>query len=109
VRPKKLYLLLACTLFALILLNPDEERHRAVLMDNAQARFFDLSPEYQQIFQQVRSSALRGKNPSQLRYSNFLIFSALNHTEASPTHTGNPPRTRLLTMGALGFVVPVTF
>lgn len=95
-------------LVVLFFLNPTPEQHRKAFLQSAEARFFDLSPDYQQIFQQVRSTALGGKTPSQLSYNNFLIFSALNHTEASPTHTGNPPRTRLLTLGALGFVVPVS-
>ena len=96
-------------LIAMFMLNPAAEKHRTAFMQSAEARFFDLSPEYQQIFQQVRSETLRGKDPEQLRYGNFLLFSILKHADASKAMTGHGAKTRLLTVGVLGFVLPVGF
>lgn len=90
-------------------LNPTPERHRAAFMQSAEKRFFDLSPDYQQIFQQIRSETLRGKNPTYLRYNNLLVLSMLQHVEESSTVTGSKPKSRLLTFGAMGFVFPVAF
>lgn len=94
-------------LAALFFLNPTPEQHRKAFLQNAEARFFDLPPEYQQIFQVIRSEALRGKVSDELRYSNLLFFSTLRYSEPSKALTGHNAKTRLLTIGALGFVLPV--
>ena len=96
-------------LVVLFFLNPTPEQHRKAFLQSAEARFFDLSPDYQQIFQQVRSEPMRGKDPEQLLYGNFLLFSTLKHADASQAMTGHSAKTRLLTIGALGFVLPVAF
>lgn len=94
---------------ALFFLNPTPEQHRKAFLQNAEARFFDVPAEYQQIFQQVRSENIRGKDSEQLRYGNFLLFSTLKHVDASQAMTGHNAKTRLLTIGALGVVLPVAF
>lgn len=110
VRSSKIWILVAIAALAIMFfLNPTPERNRAVFMQSAETRFFDLPPEYQQIFQQVRSETLRGKNPANLRYKDLLFFSMLQHVEESPRATGINPKSRLLTFGAMGFVFPVSF
>jgi hypothetical protein len=94
------------SLVLLFLLNPTPEQHRKAFLQNTEARFFDLPPDYQQIFQQVRSEVLRGRVPNELRYDNLLLFSTLKYSDPSKALTGHNAKTRLLTIGALGFVLP---
>ena len=89
------------SLVLLFLLNPTPEQHRKAFLQNTEARFFDLPPDYQQIFQQVRSEVLRGRVPNELRYDNLLLFSTLKYSDPSKALTGHNAKTRLLTIGAL--------
>lgn len=107
---KQTWIPVAIAIIAILLyLNPSAEQHRTAFLQSAEASFFNLSPDYQQIFQELRSEALRGKVPDQIRYDNFLLFSILKHSDESKALTGQRAKTRLLTIGAMGIVLPVGF
>jgi len=89
------------------MLNPGRDRHQAAFMASAKERFFELSPDYQAIFQEQQIQALGKKENKSIVYSNFLLFSTLKHVEAVAVGTGQGPKARLLTFGVLGFVVPI--
>lgn len=71
-------------------------------MDAAHNRFFELSGDYREIFQAMRSIGLASqKRVFRVRYNNFLIFSTLSFEE------NDSKMRRLLSIGALGFVFPI--
>jgi hypothetical protein len=106
---KTAYALIAAAFVAMIVLNPGQEQHRRAFMDYAHAHFFELPPGYRDIYEQLRDNARRAKASDQLRYGNFLLFSTLSHTTQQRLPTGGfRPERRPLTIGALGFVWPIT-
>ena len=103
------YSFIAAAFLALIVLNPSQERHERTFMDYAHAHFFELPKNYQKIYEQLRDNALHAKASKELGYGNFLLFSTLNHTAQKADSKGRyRPERRPLTVGALGFVWPIT-
>lgn len=94
------YVVAAFGFMAAIFLNPSADKHRTVFVDYAHSHFFELRREYQKIFEQLRAEGADPKKYQELFYGNFLVFSTL-------TYVGRKEERHLLSIGALGFVVPM--
>ena len=86
---------------ALIALNPGEERLQTVFMNHAHTHFFELSAEYRQIYEELRSDTNIRQKSDRLRYGNFLLFSTLSYDITKSSR-------KILAVGAMGFAFPVT-
>lgn len=105
---KLAYVLIAAAFAALIALNPGEDHHRRTFMDYAHKHFFELPAGYRAIYEQLRPEGMGEKPWMKLRYSNFLLFSTLGHTQQRQIPSGEiRPERRPLTIGVLGLVFPL--
>ena len=106
---KLAYVLIAVGFLALIVLNPGQEQHRRAFMDYAHAHFFELPKGYQDIYKQLRTRDSPERLNESLRYGNFILFSTLSYTTLKRIPDGGlRPYRRPLTVGAFGFVWPIT-
>lgn len=84
---------------------PDEAKLQTAFMERAYARFFELGPEHQKIYENLRADTLRGKHSPRTRYKNFLLFSSLSYETAPHARTS---QSRVpLALGAYGIAVPL--
>lgn len=101
--------LIAIGFVACIVLNPRQDRHRTAFMDYAHGNFFQLPKAYQRIYEALRDERESPSGVVRLRYGNFLLFSTLSYDLSFGVREGRQQRDRrLLSLGALGFVVPLT-